>query len=45
MDYVKALKTGKSPLQAFEDTFKKKEIEKMQKEWVKYVKTFKITEK
>ncbi|MFH1231329.1 MAG: tetratricopeptide repeat protein [Planctomycetota bacterium] len=42
MDYIKALKDGKSQLQSFEDTFKKKDLIKMQKEWTNYVKGFKI---
>ncbi|HLD35692.1 MAG TPA: tetratricopeptide repeat protein, partial [Planctomycetota bacterium] len=36
IDYIKALKAGKSRLQAFEDTFKKKDLIKMQKEWMAY---------
>jgi len=37
MDYMKLLKDGKSVQQAFEETFKKKDLVKMQKEWVTYV--------
>lgn len=40
-DYIKLLKEGKSQLQAFEEIFKKQDLGKMQKEWVKYVKGLK----
>ena len=44
-DYIKALKAGKSRLQAFEETFKKKDLIKMQKEWMTYTKNLKMPAK
>ncbi|MFH0888724.1 MAG: tetratricopeptide repeat protein [Planctomycetota bacterium] len=45
VDYIKALKDGKSQLQTYDDTFKKKDIAKMQKEWTNYAKGLKLKTK
>jgi len=41
MDYIKALKKGRSQFQVYEDVFKKQDVAKMQKEWVNYIQSLK----